>query len=63
MIPIVVTVFGGILGIIIFVTAPEVIKADNIWVALEFGMISGAGATSTNQIIKQVFGYSKSESK
>ncbi len=44
------------MGIIIYLTNKEMIlNADNIWVALSIGIISGASATTTNQIIKQLF--------
>ena len=56
LIPIIVTFIGGIIGILIYLTNKEIIfNADNIWIALEIGLISGASATTTNQIIKQVF--------
>jgi len=56
LIPIIVTITGGILAILIYLTSKEIIlNADNIWIALEIGLVSGASATTTNQIIKQVF--------
>ena len=55
LIPILVAVIGGILGVIIFLTCPEeIFNADNIWTALMIGMISGFASTGTNQIIKQI---------
>ena len=55
-IPIVVTSIGGILGVLIYLTNPEIIlNVDNIWSALGIGIVSGASSTGTNQIIKQVF--------
>lgn len=55
LIPIVSSLIGGILGIIIYYTNPEImIGAENIWVAIGIGIISGASATGTNQIIKQI---------
>ena len=55
-IPLVTSVFGGILGVVIFLTNPEVIlDAPNIWIALGVGIVSGASATGANQIIKQIF--------
>lgn len=62
-IPITMCVIGGILGIIMFYTEPTMIfDADNAWVALGIGMVSGVSAIGTNQIIKQLFGKNK-ESK
>lgn len=55
-IPIIVTLLGGLIGIIMYKTNSEIINyADDVWVALEIGMISGATSTNTNQIIKQIF--------
>ena len=56
-IPLVTSVLGGMLGVVIFLTNPEVIlDAPNIWVAIGIGVVSGASATGANQIIKQLFG-------
>ena len=56
LIPIVVSITGGILGILIYLTNKEMIlDANNIWVAMFVGIISGASATNANQIIKQLF--------
>lgn len=56
LIPIVVSLTGGILGILIYLTNKEMIlDANNIWVAMFIGIISGASATNANQVIKQLF--------
>lgn len=56
LIPILVAILGGLLGILIYLTNPEMIlNADNVWVALGIGIVSGASSTGTNQIIKQIF--------
>lgn len=56
LIPILVAVLGGVIGILIYLTAPKMIfNADNIWIALAIGIVSGASSTGTNQIIKQLF--------
>ena len=56
LIPILVAILGGLLGILIYLTNPEmVLNADNVWVALGVGIVSGASSTGTNQIIKQLF--------
>ena len=52
LIPVLVSITGGI---IIYLTTPEMmIKANNLWMALEIGIVSGASSTGTNQIIKQI---------
>ena len=56
LIPILVAILGGSLGVFIYFTNPEmVLNADNVWVALGVGIVSGASSTGTNQIIKQLF--------
>lgn len=55
LIPLLVSLFGGVLGVLIYFTAPEILNVDNIYLALEIGIISGSSATGTNQIIKQIF--------
>lgn len=56
LIPIVLACFGGLLGILIFLTNPEILlNVSNAWTALGIGMVSGVSSTGTNQIIKQIF--------
>ena len=56
LIPILVCVVGGMLGILIFLTTPTMlVETTNIWTSIEIGIISGASATTTNQIVKQLF--------
>lgn len=53
-IPIVAGVLGGIVGIIAFFVAPEVIPAANWWSALLIGVASGLSSVGVNQISKQM---------
>ena len=56
LIPILNAILGGLLGIAIYYTNPEIIfNAKNIWTALGIGIVSGVSSTGTNQIIKQIF--------
>lgn len=56
LIPMLVSILGGLLGILIFLTNPELIlNATNVWTALVVGIVSGASSTTTNQIVKQLF--------
>lgn len=58
LIPIVMAIIGGLLGVIIYLTNPEIIlNAENIWTALGIGIVSGLSSTGTNQIIKQILKY------
>ena len=60
LIPLILSIFGEIIGIVIFYTNPEMIlDAHNVWVALGVGIVSGASSTGANQIIKQVFSKDK----
>ena len=55
-IPLVLACIGGMLGIAIFLTSPEImLNVSNIWVALGIGIVSGVSSTGTNQIIKNIF--------
>lgn len=61
LIPLVTSVSGGIIATIMYLDDPSMIlDVKNIYVAIEVGMISGASATGTNQIIKQLFINKKS---
>ena len=54
-IPLLASVIGGLFGVIIYLVSPSYLQVNNIWVALELGIISGLASTGTNQIIKKVF--------
>ena len=55
LIPILVAFIGGVLGVVIYYTAPEVIfNTSNIYSALMIGVMSGFSSTGTNQVIKQI---------
>ncbi|MCI1245688.1 MAG: phage holin family protein [Bacilli bacterium] len=54
-IPIVTTMCGGVLAVLIYFTAPEIVNAGNVYEALLVGFVSGASSTGTNQIVKQLF--------
>lgn len=57
LIPVILSITGGLIGIIIYFTSPEMIfNATNVWVALGIGIVSGASSTGANQIIKQLYG-------
>ena len=53
-IPSICGVLGAILGIVIFLTIPNFIPADNWAVAIAIGIVSGFSATGINQIYKQI---------
>ena len=55
LIPVLVATVGGVLGVLIYITTPELIfNVDNIWVALGVGIISGFSSTGANQVVKQL---------
>ena len=55
-IPLVTSVLGGLMGILIFYTCPEMLSdSSNVYMALIEGIVSGASATGANQLIKQIF--------
>lgn len=55
LIPILMAIVGGLIGILIFITNQELLLIDNIWDAILIGIVSGESATGTNQLIKQIF--------
>ena len=57
LIPIILPIVGGLIGIVIYLTNPEeIFNAPNFWEALLIGIISGSSSTGANQIIKQLRG-------
>lgn len=64
LIPVISSLFGAILGLIIYYTNKELmLYADSAWTALGIGIVSGASATGANQIIKQLFKKKEEEEK
>ena len=64
LIPVLVSITGGLLGIFIYLTNKEMIlNVSNIWIALGIGIVSGASATGTNQIVKQLFDRGKEDNQ
>lgn len=54
LIPIIVSIFGGLIGILIYYTEPIMIfNVNSVYEALEIGIVSGFSSTGTNQVIKQ----------
>ena len=55
LIPILVAILGGVLGVLIYFTAPEMLfNAENFWIALGIGIVSGFSSTGANQVVKQL---------
>ena len=60
LIPVLVSISGGVLGILMYLTNKEMIlNASNAWIALGIGIISGASSTGTNQVVKQLLSKEK----
>lgn len=55
-IPVICGTLGAILGVVIFLTIPNFIPAENWAVAVSIGIVSGFSATGINQIWKQLKG-------
>lgn len=53
-IPIVAGILGIGFGILLYFVYPSMIPAENIVNAIIVGLVSGLGATGTNQIVKQL---------
>ena len=54
LIPLVCGIVGAVLGIVMYVTIPNFIPADNWAVAIAIGIVSGLSATGANQVYKQI---------
>ena len=55
LIPVLVAIIGGILGVLIYFTTPEMmLNANNFWIALGIGIVSGFSSTGANQVVKQL---------
>lgn len=52
-IPVICGFIGGALGVIVFLTIPGYIPAQNWLMALAIGIVSGFAATGVNQVYKQ----------
>jgi hypothetical protein len=45
---------GAIIGLIAYFTVPNIVIAENVFIALIVGGASGLAATGTNQVFKQL---------
>ena len=52
-IPVICGFVGGVLGVVVFMTIPNYIPAENWLMALAIGIVSGFAATGINQVYKQ----------
>ena len=52
-IPVICGFIGGALGVIVFLTIPGYIPAENWLMALAIGIVSGFASTGINQVYKQ----------
>lgn len=55
LIPIFVTLFGGLLGLVMHLVEPSFLNVNSIISALEIGLISGAASTGMHQMVKQIW--------
>ena len=53
-IPVICGALGAVLGVVIYLTIPNFIPAENWAVAVATGIVSGLAATGINQIYKQL---------
>ena len=52
--PVISGVTGAILGVVAYLLTPTLIDNTNLLTSIAIGIISGLGATGSNQIIKQL---------
>ena len=59
-IPVIVSVVGGLIGIVLYITNKELLlNANNLFDAIVIGIISGSASTSSNEIIKKFIAKEK----
>lgn len=54
LIPFILGMLGGIIGVLIYITNKELIQTTSIWESILVGTISGLSSTGTNQLIKKI---------
>ena len=54
LLPILIAFVGGLTGMLIFGTSPEIMNASNLVEAFIIGIFSGLSSTGSNQIYKQL---------
>ena len=54
LIPILVAIFGGVMGLVIYFTAPQLLEVRDVYTAIMIGIVSGFTSTGSNQLIKQI---------
>ena len=62
LIPILVASIGGVMGVLIYYTSPQVLfNVNDVYSALMLGIMSGFASTGTNQLLKQNLQMEKKE--
>ena len=54
LIPFILGMLGGLIGVLIYITNKELIQTTSIWESILVGTISGLSSTGTNQLIKKI---------
>jgi len=54
LIPSLLTLLGGVIGVLMYLVDAENLEVTNIVSALEIGLVSGAASTGLHQVIKQL---------
>ena len=54
LIPVLLTLMGGVIGVVLFQVDETYLGVNSIVSALEIGMISGAASTGTHQMLKKI---------
>lgn len=62
LLPIISALIGAILGVLIHLLEPESITSGNVVEAILIGLISGLGATGSNQLFKHIVEFLRKES-
>lgn len=57
LIPVLVSLLGGAIGVLIYLTDKAFMNVQSVYDALLLGLVSGAASTGTNQIVKKVLKF------
>ena len=52
--PVISGITGAVLGVVAYFLTPSIIGNTNLLTAIAIGIISGLGATGSNQLVKQI---------
>lgn len=61
LVPLLSAILGAAIGVIVFFSARSLIPADNVFMALVIGGVSGLSSTGCHQVVKQLKGKNEND--